>query len=35
MTVDMIKDGKISNEEAKNRLEELVDETLAMASKLN
>jgi len=35
MTADMIKDGKISNEEAKNRLEELVDETLTMASKLN
>jgi FMN reductase len=34
MTVDMIKNEKISNE-AKNRLEELVDETLAMASKLN
>jgi len=35
MTADMIKDGKISNEDAKNRLEELVNETLTLASKLN
>ena len=34
MTADMIKDGEISNE-VKNRLEELVDGTLALASKLN
>ncbi|MFQ5573527.1 MAG: NADPH-dependent FMN reductase [Nitrosopumilaceae archaeon] len=35
MTVDMIKDEKIIDEDAKVRLKELVDETLAMASKLD
>ena len=35
MTADMIKDGEISNGEVKKRLEELVDETLTMASKLS
>ena len=35
MTADMIKDGEISNGEAKKRLKELVDETLTMASKLS
>jgi NAD(P)H-dependent FMN reductase len=35
MTADMIKDEEISNGEAKKRLEELVDETLTMASKLS
>ena len=34
MTADMIKDGSIADEDAKIRLNELVDETLAMATKL-
>ena len=34
MTADTINDGKIENEDAKARLNELVDETLALASKL-
>ena len=35
MTADMVKDEAIINENAKTRLTELVDETLAIASKLN
>ena len=35
MTADMIKDGAVVDENAKNRLNELVDETLGLASKLN
>jgi len=35
MTADMTKDDQITNEDAKKRLSELVDETLAMASKLS
>ncbi len=35
MTTDIIKDEKIIDEDAKGRLKELVDETLAMASKLD
>ena len=35
MTADMIKDEKIIDENAKERLKELVDKTLAIASKLN
>jgi NAD(P)H-dependent FMN reductase len=35
MTVDMIKDGKIVNEDAKSRLRELVDETLSLATRLD
>lgn len=34
MTADMIKDGKIADEDAKVRLRTLVDETIALASKL-
>jgi len=34
MTADMIKDNKIIDEQAKQRLKELVDETLTLASKL-
>ena len=34
MTADMIQDGKVSDENAKSRLKELVDETLAIATKL-
>ena len=35
MTADMIKDGNIVDENAKMRLNELVDETLALATKLD
>ena len=35
MTVESIKDDKITDEDAKKRLEELVDETLLLASKLH
>jgi NAD(P)H-dependent FMN reductase len=35
MTVDMLKDGKVSDDEAKIRMRELVDNTLALASKLD
>ncbi len=35
LKADMIKDGKLINEEAKSRLKELVDGTLAMATKLD
>lgn len=35
MTADMTKDDQITNEDIKKRLGELVDETLAMASKLS
>jgi FMN reductase len=35
MTVDMIKDKKIVDENAKLRIKELVDETMALASKLD
>ena len=35
ITADMIKDGQIINEDQKNRLKELVDETLSLATKLN
>lgn len=35
MTVDMLKDGKVSDEDAKIRMKELVDGTLAMASKFD
>ena len=35
MTADMIKDESVEDENAKNRLTELVDETLNIASKLN
>ena len=35
MTADMINGEKITNEDAKAKLRELVDETLAMTSKLN
>jgi len=35
MTVDMLKDGKVSDENAKIRMRELVDSTLAIASKLD
>jgi NAD(P)H-dependent FMN reductase len=34
MTVDMLKDGKVADENAKIRMWELVDSTLAIASKL-
>ncbi len=34
MTVDMLKEGKVSDENAKLRMKELVDETIAIASKL-
>ena len=33
MTVDMLKDGKVVDENAKNRMTELVDGTLSLASK--
>lgn len=35
MTVDMLKDGKVSDDQAKIRMRELVDNTLAFASKLD
>jgi len=35
MTVDMLKDGKVSDNQAKIRMRELVDNTLALASKLD
>jgi hypothetical protein len=35
MTVDMLKDGKVSDDEAKIKMRELVDNTLALASKLD
>jgi len=35
MTVDMLKDGKVSDDQAKIRMRELVDNTLALASKLD
>ena len=35
MTVDMIQDGKVINDNAKIRMRELVDNTLAIASKLD
>ena len=35
ITADMIKDNQIINEDQKNRLKELVDETLTLATKLN
>jgi NAD(P)H-dependent FMN reductase len=35
ITADMINEGQIINEEQKNRLKELVDETLIMATKLS
>ena len=35
MTVDMLKDGKVEDENAKTRMKELVDETIAIASKLD
>jgi len=35
MTVDMLKDGKVSDNQAKIRMKELVDSTLALASKLD
>lgn len=35
MTVDMLKDGKVVDENAKIRMRELVDETIALASKLD
>ena len=35
ITADMIKDGQIINEDQKSRLKDLVDETLALATKLN
>ena len=34
MTVDQLKDGKVSDENAKQRMKELVDETITMAAKL-
>jgi hypothetical protein len=34
MTVDMLKDGKVVDENAKIRIRELVDSTLTIASKL-
>lgn len=34
VTADMIKDNKVSDDDAKTRLKELVDETLVMATKL-
>ncbi len=33
MTVDMLKDGKVTDEDAKIRMKELVDETISLASK--
>ena len=35
MTVDMLKDGKVVDENAKNRMKELVDGTLSIASKFD
>ena len=35
MTVNMLKDGKVADDEAKIRIRELVDNTLALASKLD
>jgi len=35
MTADMVKDSTITDEDAKGRLKELVDETLSMSLKLN
>ena len=35
MTVDMLRDGKVSDDEAKIKMRELVDNTLALASKLD
>ena len=35
MTVDMLKDGKVVDEDAKLRMKELVDDTIAIASKLD
>ena len=35
MTVDMLNDGKVKDENAKSRMKELVDGTIAMASKLD
>ena len=35
MTAEMVKDGNIADEDAKSRLKELVDGTLAIASKLD
>jgi len=35
MTVDMLKDGKVSDDKARIRMRELVDNTLALASKLD
>ena len=35
MTVDMLKDGKVVDENAKIRMRELVDETIVLASKLD
>ena len=34
MTVDMLKDGKVADEDAKLRMKELVDDTITIASKL-
>ncbi len=34
MTTDMLNDNQVQNEDAKQRLKELVDETLSMAKKL-
>ena len=35
MTVDMLKDGKVVDEDAKSRMKELVDGTIALASKFD
>ena len=35
MTVDMLKDGKVIDENAKNRMKELVDGTISIASKFD
>ena len=35
MTVDMLKDGKVVDENAKLRMKELVDGTISIASKLD
>jgi len=35
MTADMVKDSTITDDDAKTRLKELVDETLSMSLKLN